>query len=86
MNYYKKNNSYIASDLTLDLPVATKAKYESFVAAQAQKHTILAQLTQLDQKALRPLRAIAAGTASDEDKAILAHLEEQASDLRKQIQ
>lgn len=43
------------------------------------------QLTALDGQAIRPLRAIAAGTDTDEDREILTDLERQAENLRNQI-
>lgn len=46
---------------------------------------ILSQLEELDLKCIRPLRAIQAGTATDEDRARLAELEAQAEELRKQL-
>ncbi len=43
------------------------------------------QLEELDLQAIRPLRAIAAGTDTEEDRAVLAELEEQAEQIRAQI-
>ena len=43
------------------------------------------QLAELDLQAVRPLRAIAAGTATDEDKSRLAGIEGQAKALRAEI-
>ena len=43
------------------------------------------QLAELDLQAVRPLRAIAAGTATDEDKSRLAEIEGQAEALRAEI-
>ena len=43
------------------------------------------QLSALDLQAVRPLRAIAAGTATDEDKSRLAEIEKQAEALRAEI-
>ena len=43
------------------------------------------QLSALDLQAVRPLRAIAAGTATDEDKSRLAEIEGQAETLRAEI-
>ena len=43
------------------------------------------QLAELDLQAVRPLRAIAAGTATDEDKARLSEIESQAEMLRAEI-
>ena len=43
------------------------------------------QLAELDLQAVRPLRAIAAGTATDEDKSRLAEIESKAEELRAEI-
>ena len=43
------------------------------------------QLAELDLQAVRPLRAIAAGTATDEDKSRLSEIESQAETLRSEI-
>lgn len=43
------------------------------------------QLAELDLQAVRPLRAIAAGTATDEDKSRLTEIELQAETLRAEI-
>ena len=43
------------------------------------------QLSKLDLQAVRPLRAIVAGTATDEDRSRLAEIEGQAEMLRAEI-
>lgn len=43
------------------------------------------QLSALDLQAVRPLRAIAAGTATDEDKSRLAEIEIEVEKLRTQL-
>ena len=43
------------------------------------------QLEELDRQAIRPLRAIAAGTDTEEDREILTDLEQQAAKLRQQL-
>ncbi len=43
------------------------------------------QLEKLDRQAIRPLRAIAAGTDTEEDRKILKELEKQAAELRQQL-
>lgn len=50
--------------------------------AKEQESRLQAQLAEIDRKSARPLRALAAGTATDEDKAMLADLEEEAAALR----
>lgn len=44
-----------------------------------------AQLDEIDRQAIRPLRAIAAGTDTEEDRAVLADLEERAERIRAQL-
>lgn len=46
---------------------------------------ILTELDRLDLQAVRPLRAIAAGTATEADKQKLIALEEQATQLREEL-
>ena len=43
------------------------------------------QLSDLDMLAIRPLRAILTGNEVDEDRVVLAELEEQAKELREQL-
>ncbi len=59
----------------------------AWVVDETGKRTaeIFAQLTQIDQNSFRPLRAIAAGNVTDDDLAIIAKLEERASDLRIEL-
>jgi len=53
---------------------------------EAQRVSSLkAQLAALDFKAIRPLRAIAAGVATQEDKSYLAAIEEEATDMRAEL-
>ena len=47
--------------------------------------SIKQELTQIDAQSARPLRAIAAGTATDEDRARLAELESKSAQLRIKI-
>lgn len=42
-------------------------------------------LTMIDSKSLRPLRAVSSGTASDDDIAYLASLEAEANNLRNEL-
>lgn len=46
---------------------------------------ILAELDRLDLQAVRPLRAIAAGTATETDRQKLTEIEEQVAQLRKEL-
>ena len=47
--------------------------------------SIKSQLDEIDRLAIRPLRAIAAGTDTEEDRDILVDLEQQAAELRQQL-
>lgn len=47
--------------------------------------TLKQELSSLDEKSIRSVRAKLAGTATQEDEAFLAQLEEQAETLRQQI-
>lgn len=52
---------------------------------EAQIASLKEQLAKVDEKSARSIRAIVAGTATDEDRTFLANLENQAEDLRRQI-
>ena len=47
--------------------------------------SIKSQLDEIDKLAIRPLRAIAAGKDTEEDRDILVDLEQQAAELRQQL-
>jgi hypothetical protein len=51
-----------------------------------RKAKLIAELDALDLKCIRALRAIQAGTGTDDDTARLAELEEQAEEIRKELQ
>ena len=53
--------------------------------AEDQIFSLKNQLATIDMQTVRPMRAIIAGTATEEDRAKLAELETQAEELRKQI-
>ena len=53
---------------------------------ETQRKNLISQLDVLDVKTIRALRAIQAGTSIQEDIDRLAALEEQAAEIRKQIQ
>lgn len=56
------------------------------VPIEEDRHrVILAELGRLDLQAVRPLRAIAAGTATETDRKKLAEIEEQAAQLRQEL-
>lgn len=54
-------------------------------AKESRKKELIAELNALDLKQIRSLAAKAAGTATDEDLAILADLEEQKADKRREL-
>ena len=58
---------------------------EGELTNEQQVQVLKRQLNELDLQAVRPLRAIAAGTATDEDKSRLAEIEGQAEALRAEI-
>lgn len=53
---------------------------------QAYRRELIAQLDALDLKCIRALRALQAGTGTQDDTTRLAELEEQAGDIRQKIQ
>lgn len=63
-------------DIVIEEPPAS---YEQQIAE------LKSELEEIDRQAIRPLRAIAAGTDTEEDRAALADLEEQAEQIRSQI-
>lgn len=55
------------------------------IPLEDRHRVILAELDRLDLQAVRPLRAIAAGTATETDRKKLAEIEEQAVQLRQEL-
>lgn len=55
------------------------------IPLEDRHRVILAELDRLDLQAVRPLRAIAAGTATETDRKKLAKIEEQAVQLRQEL-
>lgn len=74
VNYTLYNGEYLTDE---ELLVKQK---------EVRKKELLAELAELDLKQIRSLAAKAAGTATDEDLAILADLEEQKAAKRKELQ
>ena len=58
---------------------------EGTKSAEEQTEELKNRLDEIDRQAIRPLRAIAAGTATDEDRRILTELEMQAEEIRAQM-
>ncbi|MCH5195614.1 MAG: hypothetical protein J1F28_02800 [Oscillospiraceae bacterium] len=54
-------------------------------SSERRAEKIKKQLTELDNQAIRPLRAIFAGTPNDEDKEKLAQIESQTVTLREEL-
>lgn len=54
-------------------------------AKEAHKKELIAQLDALDLKCIRALRAIQAGTGTEDDTVRLAELETQAEGIRQQL-
>ena len=50
-----------------------------------RRKEILAELDEIDRESIRPLRAVADGMATDEDKNRLVKLEERAEALRQEL-
>lgn len=66
----------------------TKAEVDAEAAEQAreaERAAILAELDALDRKSARALRAVVAGTATDEDRAALAAIEADAVSKRARL-
>ena len=87
------DNSPLASKITSlgDIEPVTN-EYGELIDVKSPEPTteqkiaeLIQQLAELDLQAVRPLRAIAAGTATDEDKSRLAEIEGQAEALRAEI-
>lgn len=69
-------------NLTDIIPIPSSAPEQT---AEERAEELKAQLDEIDWQAIRPLRAIAAGTATDEDREILTELERQAEEIRKEL-
>ena len=68
------------------LTVTEAAERKAADDKAAQIKALQEQLDTLDLKAIRALRALQAGTGTEADSERLAEIEEQAGDIRKQIQ
>ena len=67
----------------IDITVAKAAVFEQ--SNENKIEELKAQLDEIDRQAIRPLRAIAAGTDTEEDTKMLADLETQAETIRAKI-
>ena len=62
----------------------TQADIEA-TAIAAERMAIISELGSIDANAIRPLRAIAAGTATQADRDTLATLEARAAEIREAL-
>ena len=67
------------------IDIVPKEPPEITRSAEEQTEELKNRLDEIDRQAIRPLRAIAAGTATDEDRSVLAELEAQAEEIRAQM-
>lgn len=67
------------------IDIVPKEPPEGTRSAEEQTEELKNRLDEIDRQAIRPLRAIAAGTATDEDRRILTELEMQAEKIREEI-
>ncbi|MBD5103797.1 MAG: hypothetical protein HDT47_02915 [Ruminococcaceae bacterium] len=67
----------------IDIVIVDVPEHEP--TAEEKTGELKAQLDEIDRLAIRPLRAIAAGTATDEDRETLAELEKQAEEIRMEL-
>jgi hypothetical protein len=67
-------------------PFAFPTPEEEAAAQKAsERQALFAELAALDAKAIRPMRAIGAGTATQADRDTLAAIEARASDIREAL-
>lgn len=72
----------------MQIVMQTKAEVDAAAQAEAretERAAILAGLDALDRKSARALRAVVAGTATDEDTARLTEIEDEAARLRARL-
>ena len=69
-----------------DKPFAFPTPEEETAAAKAaHRSELIAELSTIDAKAIRPLRSIAAGSATQADRDALATLEARAAEIREAL-
>ena len=61
------------------------AEEEAEAARLAHRAELIAELSTLDARAIRPLRAVAAGTATQADRDTIAAIEARASEVREAL-
>ena len=70
----------LPSGALLERPEKTQTELDA-----ERKFEILSELNHLDAKSARPMRAVLADTATDEDKDTLAEIEDKAKKLREEL-
>ena len=88
--YVIPDDSELASKIIASSSAVTIITDDSGVPIDAvpivdRRGEIISELEKLDLKAVRPLRAIAAGTATESDRRMLSEIEEQAVKLREEL-
>jgi hypothetical protein len=68
-----------------DVPAWLAANQPPAEKARQHNAPIMAELAEIDRKSARALRAIVAGTATDDDRAMLTELNARADALRGQL-
>ena len=61
------------------------AEEEATAEAASHRAELIAELSTLDARAIRPLRAVAAGTATQADRDTLSALEARAAEIREAL-
>ena len=61
------------------------AEEEAEAARLAHRAELIAELSTLDTRAIRPLRAVAAGTATQADRDMIASLDARAAEIREAL-
>ena len=85
-DYTPSNNKYVYDvDSNSIILNPNYEDEEAEKARQARIAELKEQLKVLDEKAGRSVRAILAGTGTDEDRAYLQNIEEQAQEIRKEL-
>ena len=79
--------AYLGNEWTAWIKIVTEtvAISAAYGENEDQAAEIMQQLSELDSRSIRPLRAIFAGTATDEDRDKLAEIEGQAGALRGEL-
>ena len=85
-----RNTEFYTTKKSVPTPDGYKLDGDNFVPTAEKikadrKAEILQELSEIDRKTIRPLRAKLSGTATADDEAILADLEAQAKKLRDEL-